>query len=88
MSERPDYAKLINQEQVDEEIASRKDVVCSKAKLHGQTKQQKKDSNAAFNETLKFLQEELDQELEIIDELNRRKKELDGTRVMRLQQTA
>lgn len=83
--EKPDYDKFKTVESVDREIEARKNTVCNKVKMHGQIKQQKKDSNAAFNDQLKSLSEEIDFEIEVIDEFKRRIKELDGTDLLKVQ---
>jgi hypothetical protein len=71
-----DFSKFINPEMVDEEVQRHRDTVCKKVKLQEQTKQQKKDSNSSFNEVIKSLQEEITEELEIIDQLMIKKREL------------
>lgn len=83
--EKPDYDKFKTVDAVETEIEKHKDVVCSKVKLQGQVKQQKKDSNGAYNDQLKSLQEEIDHEVEVIDEFKRRIKELDGSELLKVQ---
>ncbi len=75
--DKPDYHKLRTIEDADAEIARRKDAVCRKVKQHAQIKESKKDAVAAFNEQLKMVAEELDHELGVLDELGRRRTELD-----------
>lgn len=76
--DKPDYRKFCTAEEVDAEIARRKDAVCRKVKQQAQIQSSKKDAVAAFNAQLKMVGEELDHELAVLDELGRRRSELDA----------
>lgn len=77
--EKPDYERAFTTiEDCEKEIARLKDDICRKVKARGQTKQNKKDAMAGYNETLKELEADLDFNTEVIDELLRHMKLLDA----------
>ena len=72
----PDYDNYKNEEDVEAEIIKFKDTICNKVKMQNQLKQQKKDSNASFNDTIKQLGQEIEYATEVIDQLKVKLKEL------------
>ncbi len=76
MSEKkkPDYDKLVDINEVEEQISDYKNRICRKAKERGQIKDNRKEAMKAYNDELKVCEEELDHALGVLDELNRHKK--------------
>lgn len=82
--ETPDYEAFKDVQEIDEEIAKTKDLVCRKSKMLYQTRDAKKEAVGAYNEQLKELDEEIDHSLGVLDELNNRRKVLEkGSAVLR-----
>lgn len=76
MSDTLDYSKLKNTDEVESEVLKCKDTIYRKTKLLSSIKDQKKDANAAYNEQIKEIQEEIQAELDAVEALNQRSKDL------------
>lgn len=64
-----DLTKLKTLKSVEEEIANRRESVCRKVKMQSKIKDEKKEANAAYNEQLKDIQGQIDEEMGNIDQL-------------------
>lgn len=73
-----DVDQLKTLSQVEAAVTEHKDTLCRKVKHLEQTKEQKKDSNKSFNEVIKTIQEEVNFELETLDKLANKMRELNG----------
>jgi hypothetical protein len=65
--ETPDYEQASSATEVEERIAQTKDTVCRKVKMQLSIKEAKKEADAAYNEQLKELAEEIDHEIGVLD---------------------
>lgn len=74
--EKLDYEKFKSVEDVETEIAKHKDTVIRKVRQQINIKDEKKEANAAYNEQLKEVEEEIDNEIKTLDALNDRKRVL------------
>ncbi len=76
---KPDYGKLVSVDEVDAEITRRRDAICRKVKQQAQVKETKKQTLAGLNEQIREVGEELNHEIGVLDELVRRRGELEAT---------
>jgi hypothetical protein len=74
--EKLDYEKFKSVEDVETEISKHKDTVIRKVRQQINIKDEKKEANAAYNEQLKEVEEEIDNEIKTLDALNDRKRVL------------
>ena len=63
----PDYEQVTSLAEVEERIAQTKDTVCRKVKMQLGIKDAKKAADAAYNDQLKELAEEIDHEIGVLD---------------------
>ncbi len=71
-----DYSDFQTDDETATELDKRKSALARLVKLSEQTKQEKKDMAAGFNDTLKELKEQIDHELAAIDGLTAHRKTL------------
>jgi hypothetical protein len=74
--EKIDYEKFKTVASVEEEIIKHKDIVIRKVRQQINIKDEKKTANAAYNEQLKEVEEEIDHEIKVLDALNSRQRAL------------
>jgi len=74
--EKIDYSKFKTVEEVEVEVIKHKDTVTRKVRQQLNIKDEKKTANAAYNEQLKEIEEEIDFEIKTLDALNDRKRVL------------
>jgi len=72
----PNYERLNTIEAVEEQISIAKDAVCRKVKLQLSIKEAKKEADAAYNEQLKELAEEIDTEIVVLSGWEGRKMQI------------
>ena len=75
-----DISQLKSLESVEEEIVKRKDSLHKKVKSLKDLEQAKKDMVASYKEPISLAKEEVKATLEILDELNSRRLELEATK--------
>jgi len=80
--EKPNYEAMKTVEEVESEIETRKNTIVRQTKHKEQVESEKKDIVGGFNDELKVLKKSISHEIEVIDELERRKLELMGSQVL------
>lgn len=78
-----DTTKIVTIDQVEEAIAQHKDNLHRKLKHQQQVEEAKKEAAAAYRDELKVIKEEITGELDIIDELEQRRRDLHTDEVLR-----
>lgn len=74
--------KLVTIDEVEQSIIAHKDALHRKVKLLSQIEAEKKEAAAAFREQIKEVKEEIQGEMDVLDELMQRKRDLHTDEVL------